>query len=223
MGGERIAVVHGRARGVVVRRLLVVAVVVALGIVSVLHVADAGGEESRGVVITLATESARPHSGHAYDSHHVLRGRTSSTVAGQGIEQAVLVYEAGDYGDLSGYDHHHKLARAGSRPVGHRSAPQAIDDVAAAGARGTTLHGTERIAGAGATRGGVLNSAEIAVVRGGGTAYAQSNGAVARVLQQANGRYSVVVDGNRGLITTFQNLSQNSLDRLAKNYGWTAL
>jgi hypothetical protein len=102
-------------------------------------------------------------------------------------------------------------------------APQAIDDVAAAGARGTTLHGTERIAGAGATRGGVLNSAEIAVVRGGGTAYAQSNGAVARVLQQANGRYSVVVDGNRGLITTFQNLSQNSLDRLAKNYGWTAL
>lgn len=37
-----------------------------------------------------------------------------------------------------------------------------------------------------------------------------------------DGRFKVVVDGELGLITTFQNLSQKSLDRLAKNYGWVA-
>jgi hypothetical protein len=124
------------------------------------------------------------------------------------------------------YDDTANLARANAGLADYRSAPRAIgaaDDVAAGGVRQTTVHGTERIAGAGATRGGVLNTAEIAVVRGGGTPYAQSDGAIARVLQQADGRFSVVVDGNRGLITTFQNLSQNSLDRLAKNYGWTSL
>ncbi len=104
--------------------------------------------------------------------------------------------------------------------VGTRTGGQAIARSERAGALGTTAHGAERIAGAVATRGGVLNSAEIAVVRGGGTVYMQSNGAIARVLQQADGRYSVVVDGSRGLITTFQNLSRHSLDQLAKNYGW---
>ena len=84
----------------------------------------------------------------------------------------------------------------------------------------TTAHGATRIAGEAATRGGVLSEAEVAIVREGGTVYTQSNGAIARVLQQADGRFSVVVDGDRGLITTFQNLSQSSLDRLAKNYDW---
>ncbi len=86
----------------------------------------------------------------------------------------------------------------------------------------TTAHGATRIAGEAATRGGVLDEAEISLVRGGGTTYAQSNGAIARVLTQADGRFSVVIDGERGLITSFKNLSQNALERLAKKYGWTA-
>ncbi len=56
----------------------------------------------------------------------------------------------------------------------------------------TTIHGATRIAGESATRGGVLNEAEIAVVRGGGTVYTRSDGAIASVLQQADGRFSVV-------------------------------
>ncbi len=96
----------------------------------------------------------------------------------------------------------------------------ATEAAATSGGIETTAHGATRVAGAGATRGGVLNEAEIAVVRGSGATYTQSNGAIARILQQADGRFSVVVDGERGLITTFQNLSQNSLERLAKNYGW---
>lgn len=93
-------------------------------------------------------------------------------------------------------------------------------EAAGAGGIETTAHGATRIASEAATRGGVLGEAEIGVVRQAGAVYNQSNGAIARVLQQADGRFSVVVDGDRGLITTFQNLSQSSLDRLAKNYGW---
>ena len=93
-------------------------------------------------------------------------------------------------------------------------------EAAGTGGIETTAHGATRIAGEAATRGGVLSEAEIGIVREAGTVYNQGNGAIARVLQQADGRFSVVVDGDRGLITTFQNLSQNSLDRLAKNYGW---
>jgi hypothetical protein len=85
----------------------------------------------------------------------------------------------------------------------------------------TSIHGAERVAGPAATRGGVLSSAEIAEVRSGAQqVFSQSNGATAKVFQQADGRFSVVVDGDRGFMTSFKNLSQGSLDRLAKNYGW---
>jgi len=49
----------------------------------------------------------------------------------------------------------------------------------------------------------------------------QADGATVRVLQIEGGRFNVVVEGDRGIITTFQNLSQGSVDRLARNYGWT--
>ncbi|MGH3496011.1 MAG: DNRLRE domain-containing protein [Nocardioidaceae bacterium] len=85
----------------------------------------------------------------------------------------------------------------------------------------TTAHGAERVAGAGATRGGVLSSDQIIEVRGSGAVWSQADGATVRVLQNEAGRFNVVVDGDRGLITTFSNLSQKSFDRLANNYGWT--
>ena len=85
----------------------------------------------------------------------------------------------------------------------------------------TTAHGAERVAGAGATRGGVLSPQQILEVRGSGEVWSQADGAAVRVLQNQAGRFNVVVDGDRGLITTFSNLSQKSFDRLANNYGWT--
>lgn len=85
----------------------------------------------------------------------------------------------------------------------------------------TTAHGAERVAGAGATRGGVLTPEQIVQVRGSGQLLTQADGATVRALQNSAGRYDVVVDGERGLITTFNNLSQKSFDRLANNYGWT--
>jgi len=39
-------------------------------------------------------------------------------------------------------------------------------------------------------------------------------------VREIEGRFNVVVQGERGVITTFKNLTQKSLDRLARNYGW---
>jgi len=84
----------------------------------------------------------------------------------------------------------------------------------------TTAHGAERIAGAAATRGGVLSEAEIIAARAGST-LTQADGAIVHVLETAPGRFNVVVNSQGGrLITTFKNLSQKALDRLARNYGW---
>jgi hypothetical protein len=92
-------------------------------------------------------------------------------------------------------------------------------DAAKGGVR-TTAHGAERIAGQGATRGGVLSEAGVNAVRQGGRVMIQADGATVRILQNEAGRFNVVVEGERGIITTFENLSQKSLDRLAGNYGW---
>ena len=83
-----------------------------------------------------------------------------------------------------------------------------------------TVHGGERIAGPLATRGGVLAEETIIEVRAGGQMLTQADGAIVRVLQRASGRFDVVIDGERGLITTFANITQKSLDRLARRYGW---
>lgn len=87
------------------------------------------------------------------------------------------------------------------------------------GTAATTAHGAERIAGPAAQRGGVLSSEQVAVVRAFGRQFAQADGATVRV--KATGeRFDVVVEGDRGVITTFRNLSQKSLDRLRERYGW---
>lgn len=57
-------------------------------------------------------------------------------------------------------------------------------------------------------------------VQASGRVMTQTDGAIVRILQTANGRFNVVIEGERGLITTFENLSQKSLDKLAKSYGW---
>ena len=84
----------------------------------------------------------------------------------------------------------------------------------------TTAHGAERIAGAAATRGGVLAEDDILLARAYGQTLTQADGATVRVLQNEASRFNVVVDGDRGLITTFSNLSQKSLERLATRYAW---
>ena len=115
-----------------------------------------------------------------------------------------------------------RLGEAASCPIcapGSCGAPEEAGAGADIGA--TTAHGAERVAGAGATRGGVLSPDEILNVRSVGEVWSQADGATVRILQNGAGRYDIVVEGDRGLITTFKNLSQKSFDRLANNYGWT--
>jgi RHS repeat-associated protein len=87
------------------------------------------------------------------------------------------------------------------------------------GAIQTTLHGAERIAGSGATRGGVLDAAEILATRAGKT-LTQSDGATVRIQEVEAGKFNVVVEGAQGVITTFRHLNQEALGRLAGRYGW---
>ena len=84
----------------------------------------------------------------------------------------------------------------------------------------TTAHGAERLAGAGATRGGVLSAESAQAVIQNGRVLTQADGAAVHVMQNTQSRFSVVVSGERGIITTFENISQKSFDRLSKNYGW---
>jgi len=87
--------------------------------------------------------------------------------------------------------------------------------------RGLTGHGAERIAGPLATRGGVLSAAEAAEVRLLGQQLAQADGASVYILKNSTGQFEVAIYNKSGLIiTTFKNLTQKALDRLARNYGW---
>ncbi|MBU1109711.1 MAG: hypothetical protein KKB51_23725, partial [Candidatus Riflebacteria bacterium] len=85
----------------------------------------------------------------------------------------------------------------------------------------TTAHGASRLAGSAATRGGVLTESGVKAVRQAGQKLTQADGAIVRILQNEAGRFNIVIDNKSGkLITTFANLSQKSLERLARNYGW---
>ena len=105
---------------------------------------------------------------------------------------------------------------AATKAVG---AAMELSAVEAGGVR-TTLHGAERLAGPAATRGGVLSASEVLEVQAQGRVMVQSDGAAVRILEAGSGRFSVVVQGERGIVTTFKNLSQKSLDKLGRNYGW---
>lgn len=84
----------------------------------------------------------------------------------------------------------------------------------------TTAHGSERIAGPSATRGGVLSMEEVQATKTFGKSFKQSDGAIVYLHEISPGRFNGVVQGNSGIITTMSNWSQKSISRIAKNYGW---
>ncbi len=99
----------------------------------------------------------------------------------------------------------------------------AMGAVAMAGsAEALTVHGAERLAGAAATRGGVLSAEQAALVQQNGVMYLQpgGQGAAVYVLENAAGRFDVAIYGARGLITTIANMRPASLGKLAERYGW---
>jgi hypothetical protein len=84
----------------------------------------------------------------------------------------------------------------------------------------TTAHGTERIAGSAATRGGVLSLKGINTTKTLGKGLIQADGATVYLHEIRPGRFNVVVQGQKGIITTMEDWPQKSINRIAKNYGW---
>jgi hypothetical protein len=171
-----------------------------------------------GVVFTLlglgAPSAALAASAHAYDtstSHYDAAPNSSPAHTSEAVLVAPEVAAEGAQGTVGTATG--ALSALLSKSVAADSA--AVDGVGA-----TTIHGAERVAGAGATRGGVLSADQIVEVRVSGQVLTQADGATVSVLENAAGRFDIVVDGSRGLITTFNNLSASSMARLAAKYGW---
>lgn len=102
---------------------------------------------------------------------------------------------------------------------GSGMAVRSVAGAAAAGAVrsevGATDHGAMRMAdpsrlGAEGVRDAIANATRTFTQKDGAQVFAQEIG----------GRFNVVVQGDRGVVTTFKNLSEKSLERLGKNYGW---
>ena len=77
-----------------------------------------------------------------------------------------------------------------------------------------TIHGSERLKERGFSRNDISNTKSTSNVK------TQSDGAKVYIKEISPGKYNVIVEGNRGIITALKNISKKSLDRLTKNYNW---
>jgi RHS repeat-associated protein len=76
-----------------------------------------------------------------------------------------------------------------------------------------TIHGAARLAARGFTE------ADIALTRT-GTQLLQRDGATVFLKEVAPGRFNVIVEGGRGVVTALKNVPWNKVAALARNYGW---
>jgi hypothetical protein len=95
------------------------------------------------------------------------------------------------------------------------AAPLMVRFAPAGPAVAATVHGTQRLA----DRTRLTPDGARDVVANATRQLVQSDGAKV-FIKEINGKFNVVVQGERGVITTFRNITQKALDRLAKNYGW---
>ena len=77
-----------------------------------------------------------------------------------------------------------------------------------------TKHGSERLKERGFSQSDILNTKNTTNIK------RQSDGAKVYIKEISNGKYNVIVEGQRGIITALKNISQKALDRLTKNYNW---
>ena len=76
-----------------------------------------------------------------------------------------------------------------------------------------TAHGAEQLAERG------FSGSDIALTKS-GEVLTQSDGATVYVKEVASGRFNVIVEGQRGVVTALKNIPQGAVSRLAQNYGW---
>lgn len=84
-----------------------------------------------------------------------------------------------------------------------------------------TLHGSTRLAGANAMRGGVLSYTEAVATRLLATSrYTASNGAQVYVRAIGNGRFNISIWGQRGFMTGLRHARANDVARWSARGGW---
>jgi len=109
---------------------------------------------------------------------------------------------------------------------GHAAGDDRVDPLNTSGSEGEpqsdegvpqqTAHGAERAADPSR----LDPAAQSSVIANPSETYTQPDGAQVYV-QQVGDRYNVVVQGENGVVTNLKTISQNSLNRLARSYGWT--
>jgi len=77
-----------------------------------------------------------------------------------------------------------------------------------------TQHGAERLSERG------FSILDYEITKSTDTIMTQSDGATVFIKEISPGRFNVIVEGQNGVITALKNISQKSLERLSKNYGW---
>ena len=78
----------------------------------------------------------------------------------------------------------------------------------------TTKHGSERLRERGFSNSDISNTKNTTNIK------RQSDGAKVYIKEISNGKFNVIVEGDKGIITALKNISQKALDRLMKNYNW---
>jgi RHS repeat-associated protein len=76
-----------------------------------------------------------------------------------------------------------------------------------------TIHGAERLAARG------FSEADIALTKT-GVQFLQRDGATVFLKEVTPGKFNVIVEGGRGVVTALKNVSEKSVARLSANYGW---
>lgn len=77
-----------------------------------------------------------------------------------------------------------------------------------------TAHGNQRLRERGFSNQDILDTKSTNNIK------MQSDGAKVYIKEISSGKFNVIVEGERGIITALKNIGQKALDRLIRNYKW---
>jgi hypothetical protein len=139
------------------------------------------------------------------------------SAAGMAVGGSLAMASAGDLGGHAAGDDRVEPfnTSGGSGEPGSTSEPEG-EPQSDAGEPQQTVHGGQRAADPSR----LDPTAQSDVIANPTETYTQVDGAQVYV-QQVGDRYNVVVQGENGVVTNLKTISQKSLSRLARNYGWT--
>ena len=78
----------------------------------------------------------------------------------------------------------------------------------------TTKHGSERLKERGFSPNDISDTKNTTDIK------QQDDGAKVYIKEVSNGKFNVIIEGDRGIITALKNINLKALERLKKNYKW---